>query len=312
MKPRSWNDGIDSAVSSALASGLDGSARRFLHGDAPPRVDFSAPAGEAALVAPDSVSWRVFKNPVSLFIGGVAAVLLEFAEPKVRSGVWDHSSFRTDPVGRLKRTGLAAMVTVYGARSVAEKMIAGVTRMHQRVEGATPSGEKYLATDPDLLNWVQATAAFGFLEAYNAYAHPLSDEERNRFYAEGGKAAALYGATGAPGSVEEAEKLFAAMQPRLERSPIIFEFIDIMRKAPALPGPLQFAQRVFIRAAVDIVPEEARRALGLGRRYGLRPLEGRAVRRLGRRADRMILKSSPAVQACTRLGLPEDYLFKRR
>jgi hypothetical protein len=32
------------------------------------------PAGEAALVSPDSVSPRVFKNPLSLFIGGVTAV----------------------------------------------------------------------------------------------------------------------------------------------------------------------------------------------------------------------------------------------
>ena len=47
-------------------------------------VDFRQPAGEAAS---DSVSWQVFKNPVSLFIGGVTTVLLELAEPRVRSGV---------------------------------------------------------------------------------------------------------------------------------------------------------------------------------------------------------------------------------
>lgn len=293
-----------------LAGPLDRRAKAFLHGDAP-RVDFASPLGETALVAPDSVSWRVFKNPVSLFIGGVTAVLLEFAEPKVRSGVWDHSTFRSDPVGRLKRTGLAAMVTVYGAQSVAERMIAGVRRMHERVEGETPSGEAYRADDPDLLDWVQATAAFGFLEAYSAYVRPLSPEDRDRYYAEGGRAAALYGATGAPRSAADVDAMIAARAPRFEASPIVFEFIDIMRKAPALPGPLQLAQRVFVRAAVELVPAEARRALGLGRRYGLRPFEGRAVRRLGRRADRIVLKSSPAVQACVRLGLPEDYLYSR-
>lgn len=293
-----------------LAGPLDKSAKAFLHGDAP-RVDFAAPLGEPALTGADSVSWRVFKNPVSLFIGGVTAVLLEFAEPKVRSGVWDHSTFRSDPVGRLKRTGLAAMVTVYGAQSVAERMIAGVTKMHQRVEGETPGGEAYRADDPDLLDWVQATAAFGFLEAYRTYVHPLSPEDRNRYYAEGGRAAALYGATGAPRSAAAVEAIIAARAPRFEASPVVYEFIDIMRRAPALPGPLQLAQRVFVRAAVDLVPTEARRALGLGRRYGLRPFEGRVVRRLGRRADRIVLKSSPAVQACLRLGLPEDYLYRR-
>jgi uncharacterized protein (DUF2236 family) len=37
-------------------------------------IDFLRPAGEAAPVSPDSVSWRAFKNPLSLFIGGVTAV----------------------------------------------------------------------------------------------------------------------------------------------------------------------------------------------------------------------------------------------
>lgn len=122
--------------------------------------DFSLPAGEQALVPANSVSWRIFKNQVTLFIGGVSAVLLEFAEPKVRDGVWQHSTFRKDALTRLQRTGLAAMVTVYGARSQAEAMIAAVVRRHGNVEGATSSGERYNANDQDLLDWVQATAGF--------------------------------------------------------------------------------------------------------------------------------------------------------
>ena len=88
------------------------------------QVDFTRPAGESALVSPDSVSWRVFKNPIALYVGGITAVLLELAEPRVRTGVWEHTTFRTDPIPRMERTGLAAMVTVYGARSEAERMIA--------------------------------------------------------------------------------------------------------------------------------------------------------------------------------------------
>jgi hypothetical protein len=48
-----------------------------------------------ALFEPDSVTWRVMKNPVALVVGGFAAVILELAEPRVRSGVWEHTSFRT-------------------------------------------------------------------------------------------------------------------------------------------------------------------------------------------------------------------------
>src|SRR3990170_3795367 len=62
--------------------------------------DFTAPLGEPSLTAPDSVSWRVFKNPVALLIGGIAAVILELAEPRVRTGVWEHTSFRERPLER--------------------------------------------------------------------------------------------------------------------------------------------------------------------------------------------------------------------
>jgi uncharacterized protein (DUF2236 family) len=67
-------------------------------------ADFLRPVGEAALVSPDSVSWRVFKNPLSLFIGGVAAVIMELAEPRVRTGVWEHTTFRIDPASPVRRS----------------------------------------------------------------------------------------------------------------------------------------------------------------------------------------------------------------
>ena len=277
-----------------------------------PRIDFRGPPGEPALAAPDSVSWRVFKNPVSLFVGGVTAVILELAEPRVRTGVWEHSSFRSDPLPRLKRTGLAAMVTVYGARSVAEKMIAGVRRMHDRVTGDTPAGAAYRANDVELLDWVQATASFGFMEAYHAYVRPLSDADRDRFYAEAATAAALYGALGAPGSAAEWEAQLAAMMPGLERHEIVFEFLDLMRETTILPGPLHGLQGALIRAAVAITPGEVRAVVGLGSEWDLGPVEKRLVKLAGAAADRLPVNGTPAVEACRRMGLPTDYLYRRR
>ena len=273
--------------------------------------DFTVPPGELALAGADSVSWQVFRNPVSLFVGGVAAVILELAEPRVRSGVWEHSSFRTDPVGRLRRTGLAAMVTVYGARSEAEKMIAGVRRAHDRITGLTPAGMPYRANDPELLSWVQATAQFGFLQAYTHYVRPLSQAERDRFYAEGAPAAALYGSVDTPLSESELGAMFAAMTPRLEASPVIIEFLELMRAAPVLPVPLRPVQHMLVRAAVALVPPDLRPRLELGRRWNLRPGERLLVRRLARVADRIRLASSPATQASIRLGRSPDYLLSR-
>lgn len=275
------------------------------------RVDFRVPAGEPALAAPDSVSWRVFKNPISLFVGGVAAVILELAEPRVRTGVWEHSSFRRDPLPRLKRTGLAVMVTVYGARSTAEAMIAGVRRRHDKVVGDTPAGAAYRANDVELLDWVQATASFGFLEAYHAYVAPLTDAERDRFYAEAAPAAALYGAVGAPASVVEWEARLAATLPRLERHAIVFEFLALMRKTTILPVPLRGLQGALIRAAAAITPAPVREVLGLGREWDLGPVEKRWVKWAGAAADRLPIKGTPAVEACQRMGLPADYLYRR-
>jgi uncharacterized protein (DUF2236 family) len=291
---------------------LDKASRELLLPDDGRSVDFSRPAGEPALAPPNSVSWRIFKNPVTLFIGGVAAVLLELAEPRVRTGVWRHSGFSKNPLRRLRRTGLAAMVTVYGARSVAEAMIADVRRMHERVHGLTPSGEPYDASDPELLNWVQATAAFGFVQAYHAYAGPLPLAERDRYYREGGTAAKLYGASEPPRSEGELEAYFQAIRPRLEPSPIVLEFIRIMRAAPILPPLLRPLQPLLVRAAIDIAPPWLRSVLGLGAEFGLRSWEGVLVRQGAAVADRIVLQSSPPVQACLRLGLPADYLYKSR
>ena len=257
----------------------------------------------------DSVAWQVFRNPLALFVGGVAAVILELAEPRVRAGIWEHS-FRTDPLERLRRTGLAAMVTVYGARSTAGELIAGVRRVHDRIDGRAETGEAYRANDPELLDWVQATALFGFLHAYHRFVRPLTQAQRDLFYSEGLRAGCLYGAVGSPGSEAELEALFAAMKPKLTPSEVIFEFLRIMRRAPVLPLPLRPVQHMLIRAAVEILPDWFRGIAGLGRRSALRPWELPLVRQAGVVADRVRLDSSPAAEASARLGLPRDYLWK--
>ncbi len=273
--------------------------------------DFSQPPGAPALAAPTSMSWRIFKNPVALFIGGVTSVVLELAEPRVRSGVWNHSGFRTDPARRLKRTGLAAMVTVYGPKASAEAMIAGVRTMHGRVRGITPAGEEYRASDPELLTWVHATASFGFLEAYHRYVEALTPSDRDRFYGEGCRSALLYGAERAATSSADMQAIIDRMLPRLEPSPIVFEFLDIMRHAKVLPPVLRPLQGVLLRAAIENVPPQVRAILGLDAKHGANAWQTALVGRMARLADRVVLRTSPAVQASVRVGLPADYLYRR-
>ena len=290
-----------------LEVGLD----RLLLPEGSTHDDFLHPRGEPALIVPDSVSWKVFKNPLALFVGGVTAVLLELAEPRVRSGVWQYTSFRKRPLDRLRRTGHAAVLTVYGPRSRAESMIAGVARMHARVRGVTPDGRPFRATDPELLEWVHATACFGFLEAYHAYVEPLTLPQRDRLYVEALPAARLYGAVSAPQSQAAVEALFERMGGQFERSDIVFEFLRIVRSMPALPALWRPLQGLLIKAAVEAVPMKLRARIGLSSRWDLAPWQRSLVCRLGATADALILRTNPAVQACQRLGLPDDYLYAR-
>jgi uncharacterized protein (DUF2236 family) len=278
----------------ALAKGL------LSPGGSPP-ADFSVPKGEPALVPAGSVSWRVFANPVTLFVGGIAAVILELAEPRVRAGVWEHSGFRARPLERLQRTGLAALVTVYGPESRARAMIAGVRAAHDRVAGATPDGTPYRASDPELLDWVQATAAWGFLAAYTAYARPLSRAERDAYLPEGVPVAALYGATGAPASEAEWQALLARTLPALGPSAALDEFLTIMDRVPALPGAARPLQRLLVRAAVSLVPPGLSRTLGLDGR-GLASWQRPVVRAAAAAAERLRLESWPSAQAARRLA----------
>lgn len=226
-------------------------------------LDYRVPRGDPGLFGPDSVTWRVHSNPVSLAVGGIAAVILELAEPRVRTGVWDHSSFRTDPLARIRRTGQAAMVTTYGPRAAAEARIAQVNRMHRKVAGTTPEGQPYHAMDPELLEWVQLTASYGFLNAYLRLVGPLKPADQDRYYVEGAHLGAAFGAEGMPKSVDEAEAHIRDMRPKLKAHPIIGEFLGLVSKASPVGLPGRLIQPFVVQAAIDLLPAWTRAQLEL-------------------------------------------------
>lgn len=277
-----------------------------------PQVDFLNPSGAPALYAPDSLAWQVFKNPISLFIGGIAAVLLELAEERVRTGVWEHSIFPTDPLIRMQRTGLMTHVSVYAPVAVAEKLIRGVVAMHARVEGTTPKGTPYRANDPELLDWVQCTVSYGFMEAYAAYCRSLSDAQRDHFYRESMVSARLFLAHGAPQSLAEQRQQFERMQPHLEAHPIILQFLEIVLKTSALPLFLRPLQSTMVRAGIQLLPEWLIERLGLhGKQWRLRSWEHRMLKTLGALFERLPIPNAAPTLASRRMGLPANYLYKR-
>jgi uncharacterized protein (DUF2236 family) len=241
-------------------------------------IDFSKPKGDPGLFGPGSITWQVHSNPVALAIGGVAAVILELAEPRVRAGVWNHSSFRTDPLSRMRRTAEATMLTTYGPSEAANQRIARVNRIHQSITGVTPDGTPYHAMDPDLLLWVQVTAVYGFLNAYLRFVEPLSETDQDRYYAEGAAIARLFGVTHVAASVAEMEAVLAAMRPKLGPDPVIDEFLGLVSRSSPIGLAGRPVQELLVQASIDLLPEWSRRELCLPCRPLLSAVAGAAMR----------------------------------
>jgi uncharacterized protein (DUF2236 family) len=278
------------------------------------KIDFRNPRGEPSGLEPDSMHWKVYKNPVAMAVGGVAAVLLEFADARIRSGVWDHSIYKQDPIGRSKRTGVAAMVGVYGPKRAAERVIQGVTNMHARVNGNTPKGEAYRALDTELLDWVSATAAYGFLTAYDQFVERVPEADKTRYYAEAAPGAKLYGVQNSPTSTADFFKMMDRLVDRFEPHPINEEFLDIIMSGKAAPDTPKYLSRAMARASVSLLPPVVRTKLALGAKYDFSPVDRLVVKTLGKYLNQKPIPGSPPCDASARIGLPENFLFvgKRR
>ncbi len=276
------------------------------------KIDFRNPPGEPSSLDPDSMHWKIYKNPVAMAVGGVAAVLLEFADARIRSGVWDHSIYRQDPLGRSKRTGVAAMVGVYGPKRAAERVVQGVTNMHARVSGTTPKGEAYRALDVELLDWVSATAAYGFLTAYDTFVERVPESDKSRYYAEAAPGAMLYGVQHSPMSTADFFDMMNRLIHRFEPHPINEEFLAIIQSGRAAPGTPKYLSRAMGRASVSLLPRIVRDKLGLGPKYDLSAIDRVAVKALGRFLERTPIPGSPPCDASLRVGLPANFLFAGR
>lgn len=129
------------------------------------------------------MSWRVNAEPVA-FLGGGRALLLQVAHPKVAAGVEQHSTYATDPWGRLFRTVDVMAKLAFASPDVSAAQSQLLERMHRRVTGVTDDGEPYSALDADLLLWVWATLCDTALLMYESVRRPLSSEKRARYYEE--------------------------------------------------------------------------------------------------------------------------------
>lgn len=229
-----------------------------------PTLDYNNPPGDLGLFGPDSVCWRVHADFTSMMIGGVSALMLQALHPLALAGVWDHSTFRTDMRGRLRRTATFIAGTTYGARDDALALIERVKRIHLGVTGVAPDGRPYRADDPALLTWVHVAEVSSFLAAYLRYVQPsLASAEQDRYYAEVALIAKLLGASDVPETRAQVADYLVAMRPELEAGPRTHEVVRILRHAAPPDRPLMRpAVGLMLNAGVDLLPEWAQTMLG--------------------------------------------------
>ena len=150
-------------------------------------------ADEAAgLFGPGSASWRIDRELVVL-AGGSCALLMQAAHPVVAAGVVDHSTYATDPLGRLTRTLESSFDVVFGSRSRAEATIRRVNAIHRRVRGRMPDGRPYRAVDPDALLWVHGTLVDTALRVHDRFVGRLSPGDEQAYHEECGRVAIMLG-----------------------------------------------------------------------------------------------------------------------
>lgn len=141
------------------------------------------------LFSPDTMIWRVDREMILLLAGG-RALLMQLAHPKVAAGVADYSSFKEDPMGRLRRTMNTMWSLVFDEPPDADASLQRLKDVHKQVQGAIkegeplPKGTQYHAFDPELLLWVHATLVDSAIVAYDLFVRPLSVKEKGEYYAD--------------------------------------------------------------------------------------------------------------------------------
>lgn len=199
-----------------------------------------------------------------MLAGGLRALLVQALEPRAMAGVDQHSKYRDDPWGRLRRTTEFVYETTYGDRAAAEAACARVRRVHEHVRGVDPAtGRAYAASDADLLLWIHAVEVESFVVAYRAYAGRLANDDADRYVAEMARVAELV-------------ELPSAMAPRSMGE--LREYLDGVRGlritpgaregmrtilAPPMPLPFRPLWLIPATATLAILPRFARRMYGL-------------------------------------------------
>jgi uncharacterized protein (DUF2236 family) len=223
--------------------------------------------------APGSVIRRVGNTPVTPFLGGGTAVLLQLAHPLVAAGVAEHSAYSADLWKRLLGTLRALYLITFGTRAEADRAGEIVQAVHAHVRGAThkalgpfPAGTRYSAADPELMLWVHSTLVYASLSAYQRFERKLSLPERESYYRDMATVAQIFGTPREvlPPTLTEFYRYFSAQIAGAEIT-VTEPALDIAGKvlqAP-LPTPMRLLAPAHRMATAAQLPQKVREDYGL-------------------------------------------------
>jgi uncharacterized protein (DUF2236 family) len=205
---------------------------------------------------------RQVHDDCAMFVGGIAALLLQSLHPLAMAAVADHSGYRADPWGRLQRTARFIGATTLGREEDAMAAIARVRAIHARVTGTAPDGRPYAASDPHLLTWVHIAEIYAFLGAYEAYgARPLGQAARDGYVADMALIAAALGVPDPPRTEAEVHAAISRYRPELAGTPQAWQAARFLLREPPLPLAVRPVYGGLAAAAVALLPGWARREL---------------------------------------------------
>lgn len=136
------------------------------------------------ILGPDSLMWRYFGDARHLlFLGGGSVV--QVAHPVVGKGVADHSVFKTDPYGRLRRSIDLLWPVVYNTPAGVLEYGLKLREQHRSIKGTGYDGKAYFALNPEPYLWVHISAYVLFVALGEFIeGRALTQAEKEQLYGE--------------------------------------------------------------------------------------------------------------------------------
>ena len=284
-------------ISGRLRARVAGEVNGAIHGSTLHLERYRAPGGDPGAVGPQSVAWRIHADLPGMLVGGFAALMLQTLHPQAMAAVDQHSAFREDPIGRLRRTTAFVAVSTFGSTAAFEAAAQRVIRIHERVRGVGPDGEAYEASDPGLLTWVHIAEVSSFAAAFQTYGRcAVVSADLDRYYDEIAVIAERLGAAGVPRSAREVGAYFDRMRPRLRATGPALDAVGFLRHFGENPEQ-KVMVRILMNGAVGVLPDWARIELRIRRPRIVREFVDKPLMRAAGRLLRWACEPSPIVMA---------------